>query len=50
MTVAGWITMALSLAMVWSVTAWCFWMVLSRPRPKEAAEPAPDGVDRGATC
>ena len=40
MTGAGWLTMALSLTLVWSATAWCFWMVLSRPRSDEAAEPA----------
>ncbi len=46
MTAAGWLTMALALALVWSATAWCFWMVLSRPQPEAAIELAAVEVER----
>lgn len=39
MTLGGWITMSLSLFVVWFGTFWCFWMVLKTP----AVEKAPPG-------
>jgi hypothetical protein len=30
MTIAGWIIMSVSLALVWSLVAWCFYRVLSQ--------------------
>jgi amino acid permease len=38
MTLAGWITMALSLTFVWVLTFWCFRRVLKSPQ-KEKAPP-----------
>ena len=32
MTPLGWIFMTISLLFVWSLTAWCFYKVLTAPR------------------
>lgn len=47
MNAAGWLTMTLSLSLVWSATAWCFWMVLSRPRAEEVLDPSHADVEAG---
>ncbi len=36
MTLGGWITMTLSLIMVWGGTFWCFKKVLSSPEDEKA--------------
>lgn len=35
MTIAGWITMLVSLAVVWGGTIWCFKKVLATPAEEE---------------
>jgi len=36
MTLGGWITMSLSLIMVWGGTFWCFKKVLTSPQDEKA--------------
>lgn len=36
MTLGGWLTMLLSLAVVWGGTFWCFAKVLSAPEAEQA--------------
>jgi len=36
MTIAGWTTMILSLALVWGGTFWCFRRVLASPQEEKA--------------
>ena len=36
MTTAGWITMLVSLSVVWGGTFWCFRKVLATPQHEEA--------------
>jgi hypothetical protein len=36
MTIGGWITMTLSLALVWFGTFWCFWKVVTTPEEEKA--------------
>ena len=42
MTVLGWIFLVVSLAFVWTLTAWCFYRVLNLPADHPVAEPAKD--------
>jgi len=35
MTTGGWITMTLSLILVWGGTFWCFWKVLASPQDEK---------------
>lgn len=35
MTIAGWITMVVSLAAVWGTCIWCYRRVLSTPKKEE---------------
>jgi len=39
MTTAGWIMMAVSLGIVWSLAIWCYRKVLSTPQQKEEVPP-----------
>jgi hypothetical protein len=36
MTIGGWITMLISLAVVWGGCIWCFWKVLKTPEVEKA--------------
>ena len=36
MTTGGWITMLVSLALVWSFVIWCFRRVLTSPKEEKA--------------
>lgn len=36
MTIGGWVTMILALAVVWSAVIWCFWKVLRTPQDEKA--------------
>jgi hypothetical protein len=38
MTAGGWITMTLSLALVWGGSFWCFWKVLTVPPEGQATD------------
>ena len=40
MTVLGWMLMSLSLALVWGLTLWCYYRVLTLP-PADKEIPAP---------
>ena len=41
MTVAGWIFMSCSLALVWLVAGWCCYKVLTAPSPRADSQPGP---------
>jgi hypothetical protein len=36
MTMGGWVTMTISLTVVWGGTFWCFWKVLTTPENESA--------------
>ena len=38
MTVAGWLFMGVSLVLVWGLAGWCFYRVLSGPKPPPDSE------------
>ena len=35
MTFGGWLLLIGSLSLVWGLAGWCYWKLMSRPRPRK---------------